>query len=251
MINNLEDLFEEMPDENASEAEVEAFMDKVAAQPGGLEMIREVAAQVAGGLAKEGVPVVEGMELKSPARFIFRVELLGTQPMVWRRISLPADCAFLHLHGAIQDAMGWEDCHLHQFEIREEGELEVIIGPDCDGKADYSESETRVMDLFQGEVGEFLYRYDFGDDWRHRVVIEDFVGAGKKGTAEKARPKVHDGQGSCPPEDCGGAVGFEAFLKGEHPLCGEMDEDELRRFREGIFDPEKVVFRSPAELLGG
>ncbi|OFW13207.1 MAG: hypothetical protein A3H29_03900 [Acidobacteria bacterium RIFCSPLOWO2_02_FULL_67_21] len=33
--------------------------------------------------------------------------------MVWRRIHVPEHYSFWDLHVAIQDAMGWQDCHLH------------------------------------------------------------------------------------------------------------------------------------------
>jgi hypothetical protein len=51
--------------------------------------------------------------------FQFRINLLETDPLVWRRIQVDADATFWDLHVAIQDAMGWLDCHMHDFTVDE------------------------------------------------------------------------------------------------------------------------------------
>ena len=50
----------------------------------------------------------------------FKIELLDTSPVVWRRIQVPADYSFWDLHVAIQDAMGWTDSHLHDFTLEDQ-----------------------------------------------------------------------------------------------------------------------------------
>jgi hypothetical protein len=47
----------------------------------------------------------------------YLVVLAGTDPLVWRRIRVPAAYSFWDLHVAIQDAMGWHDVHLHEFRV--------------------------------------------------------------------------------------------------------------------------------------
>lgn len=66
----------------------------------------------------------------------FHIELEGIDPPIWRRIRVPGNYTFLDLHVAIQDAMGWLDCHLHLFKIRnpETEALEKIGIPDDDPK---------------------------------------------------------------------------------------------------------------------
>ena len=46
----------------------------------------------------------------------FKITLLEIDPPIWRRIQIH-DCTLDDLHFLIQAAMGWENCHLHQFEI--------------------------------------------------------------------------------------------------------------------------------------
>ena len=48
----------------------------------------------------------------------FIVELQGIEPKIWRRIQVPVNYNYWDLHVAIQDSMGWLDCHLHHFEIK-------------------------------------------------------------------------------------------------------------------------------------
>ena len=44
-----------------------------------------------------------------------RVELLGCQPTVWRRLELVSDLFLDDVHEILQVAFGWTDSHLHRF----------------------------------------------------------------------------------------------------------------------------------------
>lgn len=44
-----------------------------------------------------------------------KVTLLGTKPPIWRRLVVPASISLVKLHDVLQTAMGWHDCHMHQF----------------------------------------------------------------------------------------------------------------------------------------
>ncbi len=59
----------------------------------------------------------------------FKITLEGIIPPVLRQIQVPEIYTFWDLHVAIQDAMGWTDSHLHQFEIKNpKTKAELIIG---------------------------------------------------------------------------------------------------------------------------
>lgn len=45
------------------------------------------------------------------------IEVREVQPRVWRRLLVPGSLRLDKLHRMFQAAMGWEDCHLHAFEI--------------------------------------------------------------------------------------------------------------------------------------
>lgn len=45
-----------------------------------------------------------------------RITLSDTDPEIWRRVEVPVEASLKMLHDVIQDAMGWQDCHLWEFE---------------------------------------------------------------------------------------------------------------------------------------
>jgi hypothetical protein len=47
----------------------------------------------------------------------FKVTLDDVKPPIWRRIQLSSNATLWDLHCALNDAMGWEDGHLHEFRI--------------------------------------------------------------------------------------------------------------------------------------
>jgi hypothetical protein len=100
-----------------------------------------------------------------------RVTLLGVEPPVWREVLVTFDLTFAQLHQVLQTAMGWEDCHLHEFEI---GEVHVGLPAPKDFFAGdqplLDERKTRLGDVLDGRR-KFRYWYDFGDDWWHEIAI--------------------------------------------------------------------------------
>lgn len=44
-----------------------------------------------------------------------KITLRDSKPPIWRRIQISDQSTFFDLHNVIQDAMGWEDYHLHNF----------------------------------------------------------------------------------------------------------------------------------------
>ena len=46
-----------------------------------------------------------------------KVTLTGTDPLIWRRLLVPSNLTLEQLHDVLQLAMGWEDCHMHEFRI--------------------------------------------------------------------------------------------------------------------------------------
>lgn len=48
-----------------------------------------------------------------------KITLLGTNPPIWRRLLVPASMTLAKLHDVLQTAMGWHDCHMHEFRAGE------------------------------------------------------------------------------------------------------------------------------------
>ena len=132
-----------------------------------------------------------------------KVTLRDTKPPVWRRLLVPGETTLGDLHRAIQAAMGWDDCHLHTFDIegRQYGDRRAV-----DDVAD--ENRLTLNGLTKSGVTRFAYTYDFGDNWQHAVVIEKSLPA----VEALSRPVCIAGKRRCPPEDCGGPWGYRELL---------------------------------------
>jgi len=47
-----------------------------------------------------------------------RIDLIDSDPPIWREIEVPVAMTLKQLHGIIQAAMDWEDAHLWEFHSR-------------------------------------------------------------------------------------------------------------------------------------
>src|SRR4029450_11754177 len=107
----------------------------------------------------------------------FTVTLEETAPPIWRLIEIPATYDFWGLHVAIQDAMGWLDSHLHEFEVADPSTGRVVrVGIPDDEFPDerpMSPGWAALVAPYFRELGVTArYVYDFGDDWVHRLTFE-------------------------------------------------------------------------------
>ena len=151
---------------------------------------------------------------KNALVYQFKVTLLDVRPPIWRRILVPVG-TLDDLHGAIQNAMGWTNSHLHQFDVdgRRYGDPEML--DDGFGDADFADSRKMTLSkLFGGArpPSKILYEYDFGDGWTHHI---EFEGTQPAETGQKL-PSCVAGKRSCPPEDIGGPWGYANFLEAIH-----------------------------------
>jgi hypothetical protein len=168
--------------------------------------------------------------------FQLKVTLKGTKPPVWRRVLVDGSSTLDHLHDVIQAAFGWWGYHLHDFEI--DGTNYGTPDPDDDdwGLPTTDESGVR-LDSVAGPGSRFVYRYDFGDNWRHDIEVEQVLPADEATTV----PVCVDGRRACPPEDCGGTGGFERLLEiladPRHPEHRERREWMGRDYDPAAFDP--------------
>jgi hypothetical protein len=181
----------------------------------------------------------------------FLVVLSETDPLVWRRIQVPESYSFWDLHVAIQDAMGWQDYHLHEFTlVRDTGRVRRIGIPD-DEMPHERPTEAGWKVAVSKALGDrplpMRYVYDFGDNWEHVVIHE---GTWSADPALKY-PRCIGGARACPPEDCGGPSGYTEFLAAvldrRHPEHRAMVEWSGGRFDADAFNPAAVGFDDPQE----
>ena len=129
-------------------------------------------------------------------------------------MDVPAAVTLPEVHDVLQVAIGWTDSHLHEFETA----TGLRYGrPDPDFDDDSGQVRDETTATLRDLPPRFTYRYDFGDGWEHDVEVT--------GRGDPA-PGCVDGEGACPPEDCGGPHGYaellEALADPAHP-----DHDHL------------------------
>lgn len=161
-----------------------------------------------------------------------RIELEHIAPLIWRRVDVSLTTNLRALHEIIQAVMPWENYHLYQFAVGER----IYGEPDPEdavwGRKIYQAKGMQLGTLVGRGITELLYTYDFGDDWQHRVIVEEVLDP-KPGTDY---PFFIDGERTAPPEDVGGPTGFmdfvEAMAKPRHP-----QRKDLVRWYGGPFNP--------------
>lgn len=86
----------------------------------------------------------------------------------------------------------------------------------------------RLRDICRQKQTVLGYAYDFGDDWRMRVIVTDI----RQGDPDTDYPRYLGGERAAPPEDCGGVPGFYELLEAcndpKHP-----DHEEMREWLDG------------------
>lgn len=164
-----------------------------------------------------------------------RIELQNIAPLIWREIVVPASTTLDVLHEVIQGAMAWQDSHLQEFEIKGK-RYQAPEFPEEDWEYDedfLSQREFKLSDLV-GQGDEFIYTYDFGDNWRHKITVVE-----KRkidGSPDTVFPCCLDGERACPPEDCGGPYRYEDFI--EELTNPKHPAHEATLEWAGAFDPE-------------
>lgn len=153
---------------------------------------------------KRSVSVNKDAELDGAPLYQLKITLKGSDPPIWRRVVVRSDMPLHRLHGVIQRVVGWTNSHLHQF----------IVGDTCYGTPDpemmrfgrqtLSEKSYTVSEVAPAAKRSFVYEYDFGDGWRHKIVVEKILPP----DPEFQHPICLDGANACPPEDCGGIGGY-------------------------------------------
>ena len=159
-----------------------------------------------------------------------KIELEGISPPIWRRVLVPGNISLGRLHTIIQAAMGWENAHLHQFIIDKQFYSNPAFELNDFGDAPQvrNEKKTLLTDVALRAGKVLVYEYDFGDSWTHRIKVEKIF---KQEPSTGSAVECIAGARACPPEDCGGAWGYEDLL-------------------EALKDPKHKGHKSTLEWLG-
>lgn len=182
------------------------------------------------------------------------VSLLETEPPVWRRVRLPEDASLPLVHSILQMVMGWDNGHMHEFIASDRKRYGAVD----DGSVDEDVLDERRYSIsaMLGEPGDrCLYVYDFGDDWEHEILLESV----SEISPEELPIWCLEGEGACPPEDCGGIPGYAGLLDSLRDRADPEHEDAVELLGEDFdaeaFDPAsfndqiRSMFANNAEKL--
>jgi len=169
---------------------------------------------------------------------VVKVSLHGAKPPVWRRLEIPSFTPLGLVHEVLQVAFDWTGYHLHSFETVG-GEYEDPLQDDwCDSDAG-DESGVALAQVAGTEKAKVVYVYDFGDCWRHDMMVEKIQPA----VPGVVYPRCTGGRGSTPAEDSGGIWAFnERRAEGGAPDVGFNPADVA----EALADVAIVVTINPA-----
>jgi len=164
-----------------------------------------------------------------------RIELAGSDPVIWREVEVPTAMTLGDLHQVVQAAMGWDDAHLWDFSLGKQRFSQPF--PDDGwggGPRTIDVDRVRIRDLLKPRKTHLKYTYDLGDCWEHELTFTRT----RSGEPGVAYPRYIGGERAAPPEDCGGIWGFdealEALADPEHP------DHEATAEWWGDFDPEAL-----------
>jgi len=160
-----------------------------------------------------------------------RIEIKYIEPLIWRRVAVRTWINLKALHTVIQASVGWLDCHLWEFTF---GDSRYGM-PDRDRPYVKNGGTTRLATVLASGTTEFLYVYDFGDNWEHRIVVENISIA-----ASGAKyPRLLGGERRCPPEDCGGPPGYFEFIENISNKGSKKGTEALQWYG-GPYNPDDI-----------
>jgi hypothetical protein len=186
-------------------------------------------------------PYDQPMPPASIPTYQLRVTLLRIDPPIWRQLHVPPTITLRSLHRAIQESMGWEGEHLHEFAA---GNKHYGIPMPGDPYKVHDETEARLYRVLTKPGQRMMYEYDFGDGWKHEVLLE----AVHRSREAPEFPVCIAGERACPPEDCGGPWGYEDLLELWRDAENPEDEERLEWLGED-FDPEAFDLAAVNEAL--
>ena len=165
-----------------------------------------------------------------PSVHVLKIRLRHVEPPIWRRFAVASEKKLPRFNRILLTVMGWDGHHLHVFDVagiqfgEKDGDDDRVIG----------ERNITVQQVLPRPDSTLRWDYDLGDGWEHDVVVQ----AIEEPDPEIRYPVCSGGERACPPEDCGGVMGFadliEALADPAHP-----EHDELSAWAPKGYDPSR------------
>ncbi|GAB4073695.1 plasmid pRiA4b ORF-3 family protein [Barrientosiimonas marina] len=202
-----------------------------------------------------------------------KIDLTGSDPLIWRRVIMPADATFNRLHDIIQMVMEFHDDHLFAFDLSGDNMIvtndedmyqehqdfkknrKAIRAKMLDVPPEYEDIQRVRMqelekvvrkpagikiDTYLEKYGQLHYTYDFGDNWRFLITLEK-----TRYDYYYGYPTLIDGAETAPPEDVGGLPGYYEFLR----VYNDSSQPDYKRMTEW-FQEQMYRGYNPAFING-
>ncbi|MGO1948114.1 MAG: plasmid pRiA4b ORF-3 family protein [Mycobacteriaceae bacterium] len=154
-------------------------------------------------------PHLRRVPLPERRTYRIRLEIVDSDPPIWRELDVASDQTLSVLHQAIQASYLWWDYHLYRFALGASADsfnadAELFLCPfDVNEPDPYNDgapaSEVRLDETVQQPGDVLHYLYDFGDNWDLTVTLVEV-----KDREQDASAAVYlGGERAAPPEDCG------------------------------------------------
>jgi hypothetical protein len=127
--------------------------------------------------------VAAGIDVRPDSALVVRVELVASEPEIWRQLEVRGSLTLDQVHQVLQTAFDGEDMHLHRFTADDpfaplrpvDGEipeaLQWLPAQECDEPDDRPEGDFSLDQLLALGAGAAFYEYDFGDSWLLRLEL--------------------------------------------------------------------------------
>jgi hypothetical protein len=186
--------------------------------------------------------------LARPVRLRIRVDVVGAQPQLWRRLTVPSNFRLDAVHEVLQIAFGWANTSTHRFSVGERWDLwagrAILSSGEVESDAPgMPESELR-LDQVIAKPGDVLrYRYGAADQRELRIKVEAVEYLRKT----DAGAHCLAGRRAGPPEGAGGIRSYDHLLAvvagpdgADRGELADVTEEIAQRASDDRFDWEEV-----------
>jgi len=110
--------------------------------------------------------------------FQYKIKLLDTKPLIWRRVQMYANRTFWDLHVVIRNAMDWSDEQKHHFKIVDSKNNEHMIKSYLD---DYNDNKfplswnISIKKYFLNDGYKIYYIFGTDENYIHRIILEKSI----------------------------------------------------------------------------
>lgn len=143
---------------------------------------------------------------EKPLLFTLELELLGAPLPIKRTLKMPSTMNLGYVQEVLMLAMGWAGYHFK--EIRRSNYTYFVryaggqVPEPIEGIPQRDSFKYTLGDLLKEEWDSFIFVYDLGDDWKHRVTLTEIAPCNENDAKEDAvAAYLVSGENACPPED--------------------------------------------------